>query len=45
MDEMIRHIKEELAKGHRLNLAILLNISVGHAGALGSNHVPTTLDD
>jgi hypothetical protein len=37
MDEIIFKIKEELAKGNRLNVGILLDTNLGNAGAVGTN--------
>lgn len=37
MDFLINQVKEELAKGHRLNIGMLLDVSQGHAGAVGTN--------
>ncbi|CEG57928.1 C1 family peptidase [Legionella fallonii] len=37
MDQIIRQIKEELAKGNRLTVGILLDIKNGDAGAVGTN--------
>ncbi|MDI1353262.1 MAG: C1 family peptidase [bacterium] len=37
-DQLIPQIKEELAKGNRLAMAMLLDVDQGHAGALGSYH-------
>lgn len=39
MDNVINQIKEELAKGNRLNLALLLDVNLGDAGAVGTNRV------
>ncbi|BCA94243.1 hypothetical protein TUM19329_06040 [Legionella antarctica] len=39
MDEVIYKIKEELAKGNRLNVGMLLDINYGDAGAVGTNRV------
>lgn len=37
MDEAIYRIKEELAKGNRLSVGILLDVFYGDAGAVGTN--------
>ena len=38
MDSIIFRIKEELAKGNRLNVGMLLDVNVGDAGAAGTNN-------
>ncbi|TAL65316.1 MAG: hypothetical protein EPN84_01710, partial [Legionella sp.] len=42
MDDIITRMKEELAKGNRLTIGMLLDVYVGDAGAVGSNR---TLND
>ncbi len=37
MEQTIRQIKEELAKGNRLTVGMLLDINYGDAGAVGTN--------
>ncbi|MCL9684768.1 C1 family peptidase [Legionella maioricensis] len=37
MNQVIYQIKEELAKGNRLNVGMLLDINYGDAGAVGTN--------
>lgn len=37
MEQTIRQIKEELAKGNRLTVGILLDVNFGDAGAVGTN--------
>lgn len=37
MDNLINSTKETLAKGNRLNVGMLLDVSQGHAGAVGTN--------
>jgi hypothetical protein len=39
-NQLIYRIKEELAKGNRLTVGMLLDVYVGDAGALGNNKVP-----
>ena len=38
MDQIIFQIKEELAKGNRLTVGMLLDVKLGDAGAVGTNH-------
>lgn len=38
-DDLVTAIKQELAKGNRLTIGMLLDIQRGHAGALGQNKV------
>lgn len=40
MNKMIFQVKEVLAKGNRVNVGMLLDVDVGHAGALGANRAP-----
>lgn len=40
MDQVIISMKEELAKGNRLTVGILLDAFLGNAGAAGSNRAP-----
>lgn len=40
MNQLVYQIKEELAKGNRLTLGMMLDIYVGDAGAVGNNRVP-----
>lgn len=39
MNQVIMTMKEELAKGNRMTLGLLLDVYVGDAGAVGSHHV------
>lgn len=39
MNQVVYQIKEELAKGNRLTIGMLLDVYVGDAGAVGNNHV------
>lgn len=39
MNHVVYQIKEELAKGNRLTVGMFLDVAIGHAGAVGSNHV------
>ncbi len=39
MTQIINQMKEELAKGNRLTVGMLLDVYVGDAGAVGTNHV------